>query len=1274
MKSNVPQNHHSARGVACVLLPLLLTAGSTTAASTWSGAGSDTNWSTAANWTDSTTPTPSTTTDLVFTGSTALSNVNNFTAPTDLRNISFDSAAGAFSLSGSQINLNGSITSSTATAAVTIGNALIVPGTTAINLNGAATSSNITITGNISGAGTITQNAGGSGAKGLSLSGNNSGFTGTFIQSNNSNNRTAFNAATAGSASATWEFNRNVAGGVALNGMAGSTLNFGALRGGAFIRSNTTGTTTLSVGALNTSTTWSGQINDNGNSNIAVTKTGTGTLTFSGTNSYDGATTINGGTLELTSTGTISNSAVTVNNTGILKVASGKTINALTLNAGGALNASGNASVTNALSATGAGAAINLVNSTSGTVLSISGTGTGMTLGGSTATDTPVIQLEVAADTNDVVNVSSALVVDAGGVSIQISSLGIQANRDYFLMSYASASGAGFATGTGTTVGGITLANPSLAFGVSGTLVVTDSGITLHTTGASAPDAAYWSGNKGTNWSDNASGQGNFTTTAAGSSFLATSPGSNTQIYFSNNAATNTTNTLGANFDILGLTYRASSAAVTTTGSNQLTLESGGITVESGNGGATLGMTTLALGTDQTWTNNSSNPLTVSATTVTGTNATLTIEGSGGVQLGGTSFTVGYLQLNSALDLKGTSLTATFFDSSANITNTGVANSILTIDGSSPAALSGSISDGGSSAKITLVKNGSDNFLLSGANTYQGGTTLASGTLTAGSDSAFGSGLITITSGAATLDLNGHTLSNELYNSGATGSTITNNGSVTATVTGGFNTAGAANFVISDLTVNGTSDILWQGSIRRTSGTGTLTKNGANQLSITGSGVVSAMSLKLDEGSVFAGKTATSFQDLLLNGGTLTMDPSNQVATANIWSGLIGNTVVMNGGTWDLNGTGTNGVNNRVKRISGTGGTITNSSTSPALLVLAARDTAAPTWSGNIQDGAGSVALTLQWGGSVNQVMQFSGTHTYSGDTTIMENVMQAGAANVFSPNSTFIIPNKNIGGKLDLNNYNNSIGALSGDEPDARVLLGSATLTVGAKNVSTTFLGVITGTGGLVKTGTGTLALTGANTYTGGTVVNAGVLSINGTSLDDTSALSISSSGQVNVTGTEDVGSLVIAGSTQANGTYGATGSGAAHIDDVHFSGTGIVRVGGAGGYSTWAAANAGGQTAEQDYDGDGVQNGIEYFMNSAAGFTANPGIVSGTVTWPNGGNISSSAYGTDFVVQTSEDLVTWTAVSGSDSHLVNTSASLSYTLPTTTGKLFVRLQVNPQ
>ncbi len=82
--------------------------------------------------------------------------------------------------------------------------------------------------------------------------------------------------------------------------------------------------------------------------------------------------------------------------------------------------------------------------------------------------------------------------------------------------------------------------------------------------------------------------------------------------------------------------------------------------------------------------------------------------------------------------------------------------------------------------------------------------------------------------------------------------------------------------------------------------------------------------------------------------------------------------------------------------------------------------------------------------------------------------------------------------GTLDINGVNQTIGSLASANVLSNVTLGNATLTTGTDNTSTTFAGIISGTGGsLTKTGTGTMALTGFNTYTGTTAINGGELNV---------------------------------------------------------------------------------------------------------------------------------------------------------------------------------------
>jgi hypothetical protein len=100
---------------------------------------------------------------------------------------------------------------------------------------------------------------------------------------------------------------------------------------------------------------------------------------------------------------------------------------------------------------------------------------------------------------------------------------------------------------------------------------------------------------------------------------------------------------------------------------------------------------------------------------------------------------------------------------------------------------------------------------------------------------------------------------------------------------------------------------------------------------------------------------------------------------------------------------------------------------------------------------------------------------------------------------------------------------------------------------------------GGFLLTGSGTLTNMSYATYTGPTKIAGGTLvcmltnSIGGNSLDvdDGGVLNL------NFTGTHYVYQLTInGGSPMPSGTYGATGSGAANIDNTHFAGTGTVTV----------------------------------------------------------------------------------------------------------------------
>jgi hypothetical protein len=110
---------------------------------------------------------------------------------------------------------------------------------------------------------------------------------------------------------------------------------------------------------------------------------------------------------------------------------------------------------------------------------------------------------------------------------------------------------------------------------------------------------------------------------------------------------------------------------------------------------------------------------------------------------------------------------------------------------------------------------------------------------------------------------------------------------------------------------------------------------------------------------------------------------------------------------------------------------------------------------------------------------------------------------------------------------------------------------------------------------------------------------------------------------------------------------------------------------YLTWAGANVEGQGAGSDYDGDGLDNGTEYFMGSNASvFTPNPGFVNGAVTWPRAANTVVGS----FRVEVSTNLTSWEDAAVAYAGNLSISASwVSFTPPSGAGAFFMRLRVVP-
>jgi fibronectin-binding autotransporter adhesin len=139
----------------------------------------------------------------------------------------------------------------------------------------------------------------------------------------------------------------------------------------------------------------------------------------------------------------------------------------------------------------------------------------------------------------------------------------------------------------------------------------------------------------------------------------------------------------------------------------------------------------------------------------------------------------------------------------------------------------------------------------------------------------------------------------------------------------------------------------------------------------------------------------------------------------------------------------------------------------------------------------GTGTLKKQGGG----ILTLSGTTDFTGGITIQVGTIKLGANNVIADTNPITFADSDIfvdKSTLDLNDYTDTVGTITGNYSDSKILLGSGGLTINqATGTDTSFTGIISETGTLTKAGAGTLTLTNTNTYTGLTTVSAGTLTL---------------------------------------------------------------------------------------------------------------------------------------------------------------------------------------
>jgi autotransporter-associated beta strand protein len=344
-----------------------------------------------------------------------------------------------------------------------------------------------------------------------------------------------------------------------------------------------------------------------------------------------------------------------------------------------------------------------------------------------------------------------------------------------------------------------------------------------------------------------------------------------------------------------------------------------------------------------------------------------------------------------------------------------------------------------------------------------------------------------------------------------------------------FTTLALGNNTVADITGAGnltiSSAITGAYSLTRDgSGTGKLVLNGANTFSgglFINSGVVQAG----NTGALGTGTTTISGGAALeLSGG---ISPTNALSVGG--QGVGGAGAIRNvAGNNTLSGTVTLAADSRINADAGTLNLSNNvTSTTNANLTLGGAGTINVT--GPISTGGGGI--TKDGAGTVT----FSGANTNSGATNITAGTLALGASNVLANTTAVSVAS---GANFNLNGNSDTVGSVAGA---GNVILGAGALAAGSNNTSTTFSGVISGTGALTKSGTGTLTLSGNNTYTGGTNINAGTLQLGGSErIANNAAVTIASGATLNLnTYTETIGALSGAGKVQLTTGTLVVGSG---------------------------------------------------------------------------------------------------------------------------------------
>jgi autotransporter-associated beta strand protein len=569
-----------------------------------------------------------------------------------------------------------------------------------------------------------------------------------------------------------------------------------------------------------------------------------------------------------------------------------------------------------------------------------------------------------------------------------------------------------------------------------------------------------------------------------------------------------------------GLVISKSGTSGTTISGGTITLGgTGGITINSGASAVSLGANTVSV--SQSWTNNSANTFTINGSTSAGAN-TLTLAGTGNgltTLTGGLVFsgagglvisksgTLGTTISGGTITLGGTggitintgaspvSLGAATVSANQSWTNnsttTATVTGILTLDSTKTLTLAaGNWRFDGANTGAGGINLNAGQLLIFGVNTYTGATTVSAGQLFLGNGGGLGATAVTVnnfgTFGIAQdADSTSNTMTGSLALNAGSAFTMADGYISTLNVTGASTLApGSGLSPVLAFNINGTA-----GTEDLLAITGAATVGAAKAIitvipvgtgALTGSYTLITASAGLDTNLILG------TPNVLVNGTCYhgTLGGSATAATVTFTSGYVASSVpnaYWKGGTsasWSYQD-GTSHFTNFATDAAGSGDTfaIPDSITTVHLTANSAGNLST-TLDGNftiaglifsgtgtsnsagssIATGSGTYTLTINSGGIT--VNAGSGANTIS-------TLVALGAAQTWTNNSTGLL---SVSNNINIGSY-------------VLTIAGAGAMTLG---------GILSGTGGLTMSGTDRLILNGANTYTGTTTINSGVLQAN--------------------------------------------------------------------------------------------------------------------------------------------------------------------------------------